>query len=235
MSSSKSVSAVAFLLAIPFAIFAQGFDIRGGSGAVAITPLGFSSSNISSINSSNSFSMKTESRAIALEKAKEILQNTNIIMSPKEAEGGVVSEQTLAFASLLHYVHKSTAKLNAQMIYNFAKTDEARVYGLMALFRFSKNEYDSILAKIDSNKEVNTLFGGKFRRMKISEFFVAFNRDPSQFFPSSDILKTTVRVEQNSSPIIYVAPRHRVIHHCPHSRPNLQHNRPPRSPSPRGG
>ncbi len=210
---------------LPSSILAQGFDVRGGNGAVTITPRGFSYSDISSVDSSNSFSIRSESRALALDKAKEILQNTNIVMSPKVGEGGAVSEQTLAFASVLHYTNKSTAKLNAQMIYKFAKTDEGRVYGLMSLYCLSKNEYDSILKKIDSSKEINTLFGGTLRRMKISEFFAAFNRDPSQFIPTSDVLKLLVRVE-SQSPLIYVNPIPR-IHRRHHFRPHFYRPLPP--------
>ncbi len=211
----KKFSLLNATLLFPLVIFAQGFDVRGGNGAVAITPRGFYGNNVSHVCTSDSFSIRKGTRALALNRAKEILQNTDVIMSPKVGEGGAISEQTLAFATLLHYTNKPTAKLKAQMIYKFARTDEGRVYGLMLLFCLSKNEYDSALKKINSNKEINTLFGGTLRRMSISEFFAAFNCDPSKFIPTSDVLNMPVCVDKSQSSPIYVNPTPRIFrrHH----------------------
>ncbi len=145
---------------------------------------------------------------IELSSAKSILQNTNIITSPFVGECGAVSEQALAFASILYYVNKSTARVAARELFANAQTSEARIYGLMAIYSLlGKNEYDRAVENVDFNSEVNTIFAGKFRKIKIGEFFEAFFRNPSLFVPKSDILKTKVSAEVGTTPpIIYVSP-----------------------------
>jgi len=164
---------------------------RVGTGGVTVTPRGINFKEYPELKiSQNSFVINNAKPALPLEQAKEILKNTNLITGAK-LNHGQISQQSLAFNSILHYQNKESAKLALAEIFNFAKYPEARAYAMMGLYYFDGKD---VLAKLlaecataDKGKKIElaVFINGNFHMVEQSLFFDTFLKNVSVFI--SDI------------------------------------------------
>ena len=109
---------------------------------------------------------------------------------------GEISDQPLAFASILYYANKSSAQFAFEEILNSAEYPEGRIYAAMGLYNFGgKSVIDNLLKNADKSRIVSVLIGSKMHEVQLGKFFETFLRDTSLFIPDISILRRTTTIQ----------------------------------------
>lgn len=204
---------IIFLCATPLA-WPQ-YSTRVGGGGVSITPRGIDFRTRPQLSPAPSnFSVVSTSLDMPLQKAKEVLLKTNLITGAALGDRSEISEQALAFASILYYANKSSAQFAFEEILNSAEYPEGRIYAAMGLYNFGgKSVIDNLLKNADKSRIVSVLIGSKMHEVQLGKFFETFLRDTSLFIPDISILRrtTTIQNTQSIEPVYVIPSRPPVI------------------------
>lgn len=115
-----------------------------------------------------------------------ILSRSQVLATASVGREGLVSEQGLALASLVHETGKAEAADTLREVFSSSRTLAGKLYAIMGLYCMGeKRDYDSLGISLDMRATLPAVVNGKPFTLTVAEALRAFKKDTSRFVPDS--------------------------------------------------